>query len=1107
MIQSDTDVRLQDHVISESLGLPERIEIWKTSPERFVADEQLVANRLSRWCSALGFDNLSELSPRLESMGLDDSNMHFILGRLTSDPSPEDECPDWWSVCQGVLEAPVPESLDEADYISREGENKIPFEHALQPWIEIATRMLEAADPRLFRGVDPSIIRDEQRGLAENLATCARSLLMSDFEKLKIQNYNSNDIFLGMISNNVPDAVYRSFTRSIVENSWRDYMAGYPAIARLLGTRVLFWVNTLHEFLERLDADHDLLQSTYSPDSPLGALVKAGRGISDSHNGGRAVVVCVFENECRIVYKPRSMSIDIAWQKTCRWLNDRGGIVDPIEDIEVLDHGNYGWMKYIEHRPCRDQAEVALYYRRMGELLCLVHLFHGNDFHLENVVASGPNPVAIDLETVTVADVEQSNINEGMLESPAYTVSSRSVLRTLLLPMAMARGQGVQNLGAIGIMVDNKRGGSSQRVLTGVNSDFLSWKMMTPEDASKIPDTLDSANRSSVKLVDGGKVVPQDHLDDLCDGYRNAYESLMGIKDDFLGPEGPIVQYAGVMSRFLNRATMVYYRLLMETTMPKYLVSGMDRWIAIDRLSIGFNPPDERSEEITSYFINQEHEALLRGDIPYFCAMADAHDVTTIDFRDCSILPALKLSIFNKSAIQSIHAQFEGMSEVDCQRQVDFIHSSYLTTISTMRGFIHGSDDEVSYADPPARELKEDELADFARTILDELIDEALVGEDRQMDWLDVSVDPVRDSSKIVPMDLGLYAGRGGISLGFELGYRRFGDRRYLDAAYGSILLESKFLEISPDGMLLSPSGVMNTPGFLLSAWRLGAYEGFGHLRSQVIALIGQFGPRVIERDQDCDLIGGSAGMILILAMILEDGGPPCEPIIEMLGDHLLRHVTQQHGGPSWKVGASPIALCGLGHGSAGIALSLMKAWKITGREDFRTCALAAIACEHRLRNEEKMNWPDLRLATDLNDIDSVTSSNGAWCFGYPGIAVARAAVLEIEDDPIARSDFEFAMEAFRVNPLTRPMGRPHLCCGSFGILEIHRTIGVRMGIQSELELASEQLKTCVQIQNDRGTSIGCMGQGLFQGLMGQAWATIAVEGKVPNVGEILILS
>ena len=1105
MNPADCKTDLRAHVLAESLDLPERLALWRTNPERFVPDETLQRNRMERWCSVLGFEEFDEMSQRLESVGVDDSNIAAVLGRLLPDPA--DDSPDWWTVCQQVIDHPMPEQEVDAEYMSRKGELAIPFEHVFQPWIDVATGILESTDPRLFGELHPDVLRAEQRGLLDNLATCARSLLLMDFERQKIQHYDTNDLFLGLIADRAPDMIYRRFTRTIIEDSWCHYLGTYPALARLLATRVLFWVKTFHEFLHRLDADRELLQETYSPDSPLGALIKGGRGISDSHNGGRAVVLCGFENGCTIVYKPRSMSIDLAWQRTCEWLNDRGDIVDPLEPILVLDRGNYGWMKHIEQRPCRDEAEVDLYFKRMGELLCLVHLFHGNDFHLENVVASGPNPVAIDLETITVPDIEISSINEGMLDSPAGNIASRSVLRTLLLPLAMSRGQGVQNLGAIGIMVDNKRGGASQRVLTGVNTDFLAWKLVSAKEAEESHNQPESANRSAVSLASGEEVVPQDHLDDLCEGYRNAYQALMGIRDEFLGADGPLVNFNRTMTRFLNRATMVYYRLLIETTSSENITSGLDRWFAIDRMSIGFNATDDRGLSIMSYFCDQEHQALLRGDIPFFCAMADSFDVNTLDPRDCSIFSACP-KVFEKSAVDSVKDQFEAMSMADCEMQEGFIHSSYLTTISSMRGFIHGADDEAGYADPPARALGEDEMETFSRTIMEHLLDDALVGSDGQMDWLDVSVDPIRDSSTVVPMDAGVYSGRGGMSLGFELAFRRFGDQRYLDAASRCLLLESSALKANPEAMLISPSGLMATSGFIRAGWQVGGHEGHGFLRDQVRNLIGQIGPRVIQRDKDFDLIGGSAGMILLLALILENDGPSsCRAIIEQLGDNLLKNVTQQHGGPSWKVGASPIALCGIGHGSAGIALGLIKAWQITGREDFRSCALAAIACEHRLRNDEKGNWPDLRIANSLDEIDKSTSSHGAWCFGYPGIAAGRAAFLNIQDDPIARSDLEFSLESFQRFPFERPMTRPHLCCGTFGIAEIRRTIGSLAGIQSELDAASELMDEFVQIQNDRGLASGCMGQGLFQGLMGLAWAAIMVEGKVPDAEDLLVLS
>jgi type 2 lantibiotic biosynthesis protein LanM len=1023
-------------------------------------------------------------------------------------PDPEDESPDWWSVCQGVIDHPVPEETVDADYLSRKGEELIPFEHVFLPWIEVATRMLESTDPELFRKIHPDVLREEQRGLLVNLSTCSRSMLLMDFEQQKIGSYDSNDLFLGLIVKRAPDKIYRRFTRSIIEDSWQHYLETYPALARLLATRVVLWVKSLHEFLHRLEVDRDLLQETYSPDSPLGALVKGGRGISDSHNGARAVVICRFENGCKIVYKPRSMSVDFAWQKACEWLNDRGDIVDPLESIMVQDRGNYGWMKCIEQRPCRDMTEVKLYYKRMGELLCLVHLFHGNDFHLENVVASGPNPVAIDLETITVADIDKSSINRGMLNSPAGIIASRSVLRTLLLPMAMSRGGGAMNLGAVGILVDNKRGGTSQRILTGVNTDFLSWKLVSPKEAGqKTQSELQSPNHSAVTLVDGEDVVPQDHLEDLCEGYQSAYHSIMEIKDEFCGPNGPMSHFEGVITRFINRATTVYYRLLIETTNSEHITSGLERWFAIERISVGFSSTDERSLNIMCYFCDQEHLALLRGDIPYFAAVADSFDVNTLDIKDCEILTSCP-GVFENSAINSVNQQFESMSQEDCLLQLGFIHSSYITTISTLLGTIHGSDDEISYDDPPARDLREGEIEEFSRSILDRLLDEALVGESEQIDWLDVSVDPIRNACQIVSMDCSIYAGRGGMSLGFELGYRRFGDQRYLDAASQALLLESSIMETAPDNMLLSPSGLLYTPGFLLAGWRVGGHEGHGSLRDHVTNLIGQIGPRVIERDKDFDLLGGSAGMILILAMILEDGGPSvCRSIIERLGEHLLKNVNQQHGGPSWRGGSAAISLCGLGHGSAGIALSLIKAWKITGREDFRSCALAAIACEHRLRNEEMGNWPDFRTVSSVEETAKATSSNGAWCFGYPGIAAGRAAFLEIEDDPIARSDLEFSLESFRRFPFTRPMARPHLCCGSFGMMEIHRTIGSRLGMQSELDASSDLLQECIQIQNDRSLALGCMGQGLFQGLMGLAWGAITGEGKVQDADDLLILS
>ena len=171
MNPADCKTDLRAHVLAGSLDLPERLALWRTNPERFVPDETLQRNRMERWCSVLGFEEFDEMSQRLESVGVDDSNIAAVLGRLLPDPA--DDSPDWWTVCQQVIDHPMPEQEVDAEYMSRKGELAIPFEHVFQPWIDVATGILESTDPRLFGELHPDVLRAEQRGLLDNLATCA----------------------------------------------------------------------------------------------------------------------------------------------------------------------------------------------------------------------------------------------------------------------------------------------------------------------------------------------------------------------------------------------------------------------------------------------------------------------------------------------------------------------------------------------------------------------------------------------------------------------------------------------------------------------------------------------------------------------------------------------------------------------------------------------------------------------------------------------------------------------------------------------------------------------------------------------------------------------
>ena len=41
---------------------------------------------------------------------------------------------------------------------------------------------------------------------------------------------------------------------------------------------------------------------------------------------------------------------------------------------QVIDKGDYGWVRFIANEPCKDIAEVSEYYRRVGHLLAVAYL-------------------------------------------------------------------------------------------------------------------------------------------------------------------------------------------------------------------------------------------------------------------------------------------------------------------------------------------------------------------------------------------------------------------------------------------------------------------------------------------------------------------------------------------------------------------------------------------------------------------------------------------------------------------------------------------------------------------------------------------------------------
>src|SRR5262249_28480731 len=139
-----------------------------------------------------------------------------------------------------------------------------------------------------------------------------------------------------------------------------------------------------------------------------------------------------FASGARLVYKPRPLACESHFQDLLAWL-DRHRAPANLRTFRVLDRGDYGWVEFVQAQPCHRPAELGSYHQRLGALLAILHMAGAVDFHFQNLVAAGEQPVAVDLESLfhpALPLAESAPADERL----AAKALGESVLRVGLLP-------------------------------------------------------------------------------------------------------------------------------------------------------------------------------------------------------------------------------------------------------------------------------------------------------------------------------------------------------------------------------------------------------------------------------------------------------------------------------------------------------------------------------------------------------------------------------------------------------------------------------------------------------------------------------------------------
>ncbi|NUR58373.1 MAG: type 2 lantipeptide synthetase LanM [Catenulispora sp.] len=984
-----------DPAWAKALTLAERAALGQ--PPGPGGDRERAERRLARWRRAHDLAEGDGLRDLLSTVPGGEDRLLALLAEPAEDLAARagGASPLWWSQIHDAAAAATTPADAGAD-----GDWRHAFAVILAPIAHQALTKLAArvrADPRLRESIESRPVLTSFLGHLNGLlvSTAARTLIL----ELNVLRE------LGRLAGATPGERFGSFVGQFTEPGvQRAFFTEYPVLARMLVQRAENASEATWELLCRWAADRDLIRDGLFDGSDPGRLTSIAGGAGDTHRGGRSVAVLTFSGGRQAVYKPRSQAGHTCFNALLQWLDARLDL--DLRTLTVLDRGDYGWLEYAEHSACQTPGQVRRYYRRLGAQLALLHAVNGADFHFENLIACGDQPVLVDLEAL-FHQPSPTAADSGADRDPALQELERSVMRTGLLPILVSTEQGSIDIGGLG--------GDPRDV-----SPFASaaWEGGGTDTMRVVREHLPFPGARNRPSIDGAETDLALHIPAVLGGFRDAYRAIVDGSAELTAAGGIIETFADVEVRMILRPTQMYATLAQEGTHPDLLRDALDGDRHFSFLwAVSAGVPGLVS------VVPSELSDLWSGDVPLFTTRPGSRDLHTsrgVAFADYFAVPGLdrvrtKLASFGERdlALQewTVRAALQARNSAFSADTAPLAHQVTITDRVAPTG-----------SGRPAAALE------TATAIAEHLVLRASTDSDR-VGWLGLEA-PDEKGWRVSPIGWDLYSGASGVAL-------------FLDAA-ADLTGRSEFREYGQRALWQIPAVLDALEG--LSPEDLAgrnALHGFAglpglayallHLRDETAAVerLVRLSSHLLGNSSALDVMSGAAGAVACLLAIHAATGL-AEPLdlARRNGELLLAAAEPVDSGLAWTTIAGALQpIVGFAHGAGGIAWALVRLGAATGDDRFVAAGLAGFGYERAQYRADWRNWPDFRPISLKG-----AAHMHAWCHGAPGIGLARIDVAALTDDPAIGADLELAV----ASTLAQGFGRSHsLCHGDLGNLEL----------------------------------------------------------------------
>lgn len=368
----------------------------------------------------------------------------------------------------------------------------------------------------------------------------------------------------------------------------------YPVLQQLLGKIFNNYLVYVLDLFRRLEIDLvDLNTNLNLTDFVLHSFSIKG----DPHCLGGRVSELVFHHqqtkaEQKIIYKPRDLYLEKRFNEFIQFLKSRNLKIS-LKAIVVIPKEQYGWMEYVSQETI-EESEAKNYYYNLGFLLGICSVFNGQDIHFENIIASGVNPVIIDLECLFSAPVTEHQYADSNFPS---------VFDTLIIPFKRNHNDPGYDFSA----VLNHPNQESFMHRFEVKGDFVTKVYIERSIVNIIPAGNVLGNR-----LTGVPFSATHYSEMIIGGFGDYLNWVVENKQDLI--DFVTKKFSNLKSRILFRPTFIYTKVLLESCHPKLLSD-------IEKYNQYLAQLYSEDNEIYRCIYQDELFDLLNGDIPYFSTM------------------------------------------------------------------------------------------------------------------------------------------------------------------------------------------------------------------------------------------------------------------------------------------------------------------------------------------------------------------------------------------------------------------------------------------------------------------------------------------------------